>query len=586
MSKTSKNSKTPIPPNSPTSHLWKSYDSMVKYKNDLLAKGKNLRRVIKWRNKKIGELEVKVEKAEAWREEANGEAAKAQFALDCIREQMSTVLDEKTQWLEEKGRLKKEKHALNMRVAHFDMQKEKAIQLALEKAKVNTWAVKEKEEITESCHMLIWDLVSAEVGVEHIQEVIQMVANAFGVEVDGSFCVRSVGRIVLEGGVAGQAQMAENINDCTGTYLLSHVEQNLTKKPGLTVSGDGTTIKNINFESHHMNFKTSDGSVKHCFMAEKNRSLFAKMTGGNSDHSEDQKKLFKLLKAYKEKVGYEQQGESTLLDMTLEEALPLLMEIYWDAVDKAGGFTAWLGLTHNEQKLQNDNAYLEFCKRLGKERFNLLSEKERAASKLFLWVGCGMHKEMNAFKGAVQSMEEWWKENEREKPPCKLMNRDNRAAAESGSSEAATQAVAVSKGGAIKLTELAGAVFHHKDKKKGQQDTVKYFAQHVLGMPIVFPDTSNIQYHCHGDASSELLVNYDFYFMLLEMVRDKKGAGTFTNLELNMYTGLQDTPTIEELCAISLYSQSVTHPYLRTIQGPEGNKTNAPDLGPLHNRLI
>ncbi|ESK91279.1 hypothetical protein Moror_2843 [Moniliophthora roreri MCA 2997] len=310
------------------------------------------------------------------------------------------------------------------------------------------------------------------------------------------------------------------------------------------------------------------------------------MTGGNSDHSEDQKKLFKLLKAYKEKVGYEQQGESTLLDMTLEEALPLLMEIYWDAVDKAGGFTAWLGLTHNEQKLQNDNAYLEFCKRLGKERFNLLSEKERAASKLFLWVGCGMHKEMNAFKGAVQSIEEWWKENEREKPPCKLMNRDNRAAAESGSSEAATRAVAVSKGGAIKLTELAGAVFHHKDKRKGQQNTVKYFAQHVLGMPIVFPDTSNIRYHCHGDASSELLVNYDFYFMLLEMVWDKKEAGTFTNLELNVYTGLQDTPTIEELCAISLYSQSVTHPYLHTIREPEGNKTNALDLGPLHNRLI
>ena len=73
--------------------------------------------------------------------------------------------------------------------------------------------------------------------------------------------------------------------------------------------------------------------------------------------------------------------------------------------------------------------------------------------------------------------------------------------------------------------------------------------------------------------------------MLLETARDKKETGTFTNVEENVYRGLQDAPTVEELCVLSLYSQAVTYPYLWFVRGAEGLAMNAIDLGPLHARL-
>jgi hypothetical protein len=46
---------------------------------------------------------------------------------------------------------------------------------------------------------------------------------------------------------------------------------------------------------------------------------------------------------------------------------------------------------------------------------------------LFLWVGCGMHKEMNAFKGVAKAMTDWWilHADNVDVVPMKLMNRDN-----------------------------------------------------------------------------------------------------------------------------------------------------------------
>ena len=58
---------------------------------------------------------------------------------------------------------------------------------------------------------------------------------------------------------------------------------------------------------------------------------------------------------------------------------------------------------------------------------------------------------------------------------------------------------------------------------------------------------------------------------------------TFTNIELNVYNGLQDTPTQAEMCILVLYSQAISHPYMSVVWGPE--QTNALDLGPLHKQV-
>jgi len=48
--------------------------------------------------------------------------------------------------------------------------------------------------------------------------------------------------------------------------------------------------------------------------------------------------------------------------------------------------------------------------------------------------------------------------------------------------------------GGVKAAGISGAIFNHKDDKKGQQDMFKWWFQHV-GLSMMFPDTSN---NCYG----------------------------------------------------------------------------------------
>ncbi|KAJ7706652.1 hypothetical protein B0H17DRAFT_1192246 [Mycena rosella] len=59
--------------------------------------------------------------------------------------------------------------------------------------------------------------------------------------------------------------------------------------------------------------------------------------------------------------------------------------------------------------------------------------------------------------------------------PVKLMNKANDAAVSNSVQglKAAEAALEVSDSSAVKLTSLLGALFNHKDNKKGQQDTFK-----------------------------------------------------------------------------------------------------------------
>lgn len=71
--------------------------------------------------------------------------------------------------------------------------------------------------ITEECHALVHNLVVAQVGVEHIEEVIHLIANTLGIKIDGTFDPRSIGRIVLEGGIASIVQGPEYVATCKGS---------------------------------------------------------------------------------------------------------------------------------------------------------------------------------------------------------------------------------------------------------------------------------------------------------------------------------------------------------------------------------
>jgi hypothetical protein len=305
----------------------------------------------------------------------------------------------------------------------------------------------------------------------------------------------------------------------------------------------------------------------------------------NTDHAEDQKKLFQLFMAWKESCEREMRGQEAILSALLAEVIPLLWKEIQQNIADAGGLASWEALPPNERESREIAAYRRVCVNLGEDRLEALTLKERCYASLFIWGECCMHKEMNSVKGGNTRMMAWWLENDLV-GPMKLYNQDNSAAAALGGEAAHECASEVSQAGGVKLTSLADAVFANKDKKKGQQDTLQVHLQSTVGYMVCFPGTSSTRYGSYGDAAIELIVQLDFYRQFLEIVRDLKEKCNFTNIEQNIYLGLHDNPTITELCVLILYALSVTHPYMHQVQGPNATKTNLLDMGPVHDKVI
>ncbi|KAH8094872.1 hypothetical protein BXZ70DRAFT_1009820 [Cristinia sonorae] len=191
-----------------------------------------------------------------------------------------------------------------------------------------------------------------------------------------------------------------------------------------------------------------------------------------------------------------------------------------------------------------------------------------------------MHKDLNAVKGGNEAMMRMWKENGWTGPVA-LPNRDNAVALRSVAATASkAHAEKATEAGAVKLTSLAGAIFNHKDDKKGQQDTARNFFELHLGYALNFPDTSNTRFQSHCRASEVITVHKDLFVTLLEQVGDRKDKMGLNHMEKNVLKGLQDVPTLTEVSVLALYSQAISRPYMRQVRGP--GLVNALDLVPLH----
>ena len=249
-----------------------------------------------------------------------------------------------------------------------------------------------------------------------------------------------------------------------------------------------------------------------------------------------------------------------------------------------GGVSAWDVLSATEQKEINSKTHCNLCIELGEKAFAGLSVEEQQGIDFLIWAGCCMHKEMNLVKGGYAAMAAWWLEMDLP-GPIKLMNKANATAANAGPGPAQYQAVDASQSGGVKLTNLAGAVFNHKDDKKGQQDTLRFFFKAKIGYMMSFPDTSNTCYQLHCKAAAVLLLYLPLFIKFLELVCDKKDSRSFNHMEFNVYCRLQDIPTLTELAVLVLYTQSISHPYMRQVRGPKQVHKNILDLSPLHKQV-
>ena len=275
-------------------------------------------------------------------------------------------------------------------------------------------------------------------------------------------------------------------------------------------------------------------------------------------------------------------GEKEVLEKSWEEMDDLFNKARDDMIDRVGGQDAWEALSEADQALQHAIMLKQTLISLGEDKYAEMSEEEQRDLDFFVWTGCGCHKNLNSVSGGNTPMMTWWTEND-VTPPILLANRDNAAVLNNLDSlddltPAEQHALESTTRGGVKAASLAGAIFNHKDDKKGQQDTFKWWFRKE-GIAIAFPDTSNNRYGTYCEAAGVLLLHHNKFLEFLEFVRDSKKKRGFTNMEKNLYNALKDTATLTELAVLALYAQSISHPYMRQIRG---KNINMLDLAPLH----
>jgi hypothetical protein len=289
---------------------------------------------------------------------------------------------------------RKKVQALQKQVKRQPQALERAVEKAVKQQK--TYDLLKKGVYTPEARALARLLVQAGCSQDYVGEVIQKICHQVGVEVTGKMSRRSVSQSILEGGVAAELQLVHEITNATD----------------LTVSGDGTTHKHVNFQSWHVNYiapsysddnsnekhqsrllgifsmadHTSqsqvDGLINYLTqIGERFKSspfaqhgkvtllvdqFLEKLRGMNSDHAEDQKKVFALLKQLKEELAYETLGAEKLADMEPGNLFLLLEEVIDGNIDDAGGPEEWKKLSESERSERFSSSIKEFTIEHGK----------------------------------------------------------------------------------------------------------------------------------------------------------------------------------------------------------------------------
>ncbi|KAI0308696.1 hypothetical protein OF83DRAFT_1019993, partial [Amylostereum chailletii] len=238
-------------------------------------------------------------------------------------------------------------------------------------------------------------------------------------------------------------------------------------------------------------------------------------------------------------------------------------------------------LPDEEKARHSREIHRRICCHFGEEAYAALSDDANVNADLFIWMGCCMHKDLNATKGGDWRMTRWWATQGLTGPIC-LMNKDNSTAASLGPSAAAQRAEDVSQGGAVKAVSLMGVVLKNRDHKKGQQDLVGIFTEHKLGYPIRFPQTNNTCFQSHSRASEVVFLHTDLWIEFFDSIRDKKDSQTLNHIELNVYKALHDIPTLTEMAVHTIYSQTVSIPFSHATHQQGANML---DLGPVHEHV-
>jgi len=293
--------------------------------------------------------------------------------------------------------------------------------------KLQTHALKVKGVFKEEVREMTRDLTSiCWVPLARVNSVIHVVAWGLSIIVEDSIDKYSALRITLEGQIAVDMQLVNEIHTAGGKPCLSVIIYIfLMDIAGLNISGDGTADKHLNYKSKHgllitptyssdpnapiMNtvptqrFFGINAAIDHKSETQLQgwKDLVDQMykvynesplghqkplnpleftwfvTGMNTDHAEDQKKLFRLFMAWKESCEWEMWCQEAILSASLAEVIPLLWKEIQQNIADAGGLASWEALPPNEQESRKIAAYWWVCVNLGEDCLEALTPEER-----------------------------------------------------------------------------------------------------------------------------------------------------------------------------------------------------------------
>ncbi|KAJ7101997.1 hypothetical protein C8R44DRAFT_716352 [Mycena epipterygia] len=500
------------------------------------------------------------------------------------------------------------------------------ISRSVARAQKKTCRVTEKGIYTVHARKLARIMADSGCARDKIGPLMQEMGDIFGVHVNRLMSRRTVSRAIGEGGIAAKMQ---------ATY-------ELTLTNGVTISADSTSNRGVNIESSHMNLRVPDYRSGNLAVNETStprvrflgvektidhtsaesvkswesriqenimifnasplaRRLDKKYTvrqflkilkGMHGDHASTEKGTAKGVQGRKYEEAVNELGEDVLAGKDFMELVLYLSAWNAQKIARVGGIEAWEALSPAEQAEHDKNLMVEIVTALGKEAYDALSAADRRTLNLFIWGGCCMHKDLNSFKGGnTEMMLEWAKLGV--PGPILLANKQNASIlrnlldpaipADAALTEDELRAFQASTRGGVKTCALAGAIFNNKDDKKGQADKHVDFMTRKLGKPHPrFPDTNNTRFSSHGCAAAELITHLLEYLDMMDVIHWSKTNPSLTNIEKNLRDALRDPATLTELCAMIIYQQIISHPYLRQVRGPGTENVNLLDLGPLH----
>ena len=149
----------------------------------------------------------------------------------------------------------------------------------------------------------------------------------------------------------------------------------------------------------------------------------------NTDHCAKEKKNAYEREKLKKWAVNQCLGEEAMLEISLHETYELQMGAQRKMVQAAGGQQRCETLPEATKSEKHAKMVENVVQKSGKGTFELLDLHEKCFLWLFIWAGCGCHKDLNTVWGGYTEMENWWKEHDI-KGPVLLANQNNNAVLE------------------------------------------------------------------------------------------------------------------------------------------------------------